>query len=81
MYYYYKDNQYVGCGNEDIMAGCESRETGPTLPTEPDPKRQESLSYLSSTDWYYARLPETGQAVPQDVKDKRIAARAYLNQE
>lgn len=79
MYYYYKDNQYVGCGNESVMAGCEVRETGPIIP-EPDPKIQEYLSYLTSTDWYYARLAETGQPVPLDVVTKRLAARGYINE-
>jgi hypothetical protein len=34
--------------------------------------------YLSSTDWYYARLAETGDAVPSEVISKRIAARDYI---
>lgn len=40
----------------------------------------EALGYLASTDWYYARLAETGQEVPEDVLTKRLAARAYLNE-
>jgi hypothetical protein len=36
--------------------------------------------YLTSTDWYYARLQETGTAVPADVVTARIAARAYIQE-
>jgi len=68
-----------------LPAGCvpitdeEAEELNPK-PAPIDPKIQESLSYLASTDWYYTRLAETGQVVPEDVLNKRIAARAYLNE-
>lgn len=35
-------------------------------------------SYLYSTDWYYARLAETGEEVPADVVEKRIQTRELL---
>jgi len=40
--------------------------------------KAEAQSYLDSTDWYYARLTETGQAVPDDVVAKRKAFRELL---
>jgi hypothetical protein len=40
--------------------------------------KAEAQTYLNSTDWYYARLAETGQAVPEDVVTKRIEARELL---
>ena len=36
--------------------------------------------YLSDTDWYYARLHETGVAVPGDVITKRTDARTYIQE-
>jgi hypothetical protein len=36
--------------------------------------------YLISTDWYYARLQETGTPVPPEVVAKRIAARIYIQE-
>ena len=39
MYYYYKDNQYVGCGNESVFSDCEVR----TVPPEPEPKTNAEL--------------------------------------
>jgi len=35
--------------------------------------------YLNSTDWYAARLAETGQAIPADVLEQRQAARQLLS--
>lgn len=34
--------------------------------------------YLADTDWYYARLAETGEAVPKDVTSKRLEARNFI---
>ena len=42
-------------------------------------RKQEPLGYLSSTDWYYARKMETGQEVPAEVVEKRMASRALIN--
>ena len=39
MYYYYKDNQYVGCGNESVFSDCEVR----TVPPEPAPKTNDEI--------------------------------------
>ena len=35
-------------------------------------------AYLAETDWYVVRMQETGTAIPQDVLDKRAAARASV---
>ena len=40
--------------------------------------RAEAQAYLNSTDWYYARLAETGQAVPEGVVVKRFESRELL---
>lgn len=39
----------------------------------------EALAYLASTDWMVVRQAETGEAVPEDVKASRQAARSILN--
>jgi hypothetical protein len=36
---------------------------------------QESIAYLTSTEWYVIRLQETGVAVPQGILDLRASAR------
>ena len=41
-------------------------------------KIQEAQVYLSNTDWYYARKAETGEDVPVDVVEKRIASRQLI---
>lgn len=41
-------------------------------------KCNEYKSYLSSTDWYYARKIETGEEVPEDVSIKRTEAREFI---
>ena len=55
---------------------------------EPEPdqaliERSEAIrsarEYLASTDWYVVRRSETGEPIPQDVMDKRAAARAAAN--
>lgn len=41
-----------------------------------------SLAYLNSTDWYTVRFAETGEAIPEDIKLARQAARdAIVKQE
>ena len=35
--------------------------------------------YLNSTDWYAARLAETGKLIPEDVLAQRQAARQSLS--
>lgn len=37
MYYYYKDGEYVGCGNEDVMQGCTVSTTPPVFPEPVEP--------------------------------------------
>ena len=38
----------------------------------------EAYELLRSTDWYYARLLEIDEEVPQDIKSQRIAAREFI---
>ena len=39
---------------------------------------QESLSYLASTDWYVLRQMDSGEVIPEDVKQLRAEARARI---
>ena len=41
-------------------------------------KLQEAQEYLNSTDWYYARKAETGEDVPAEVVEKRLASRKLI---
>jgi hypothetical protein len=41
--------------------------------------RHEAMEYLKSTDWYAARLAETGTAIPEEILEKRQAARQLLS--
>ena len=50
MYYYYKNNEYVGCGNEDVMDGCEVRETPPPEYPTPNPRIAELKAELAALD-------------------------------
>jgi hypothetical protein len=43
-------------------------------------RQSEARQYLNSTDWYFARLAETGEAVPDEIKQNRADARAVLNE-
>ena len=38
----------------------------------------EARAYLASTDWYVTRFAETGQAIPDDIRAAREAARASV---
>jgi len=40
-----------------------------------DETNQNALSYLASTDWFVARLTETGKPIPADVIEQRAKAR------
>lgn len=42
--------------------------------------KQEALTYLNSTDWYFARLAETGEIVPQEILDERAKQRGTINE-
>lgn len=37
-----------------------------------------AISYLKATDWYVIRFMETGKVVPDDIQEKRDAARSLL---
>jgi len=41
---------------------------------------KELKQYLAETDWYYSRQLETGEAVPNDVKQKRIESRNRIKE-
>ena len=41
-------------------------------------KLSEAKSYLTNTDFYYARLSETGELVPDEVVAKRKEAREFI---
>ena len=41
-------------------------------------KLQEAQAYLNNTDWYYARKAETGEEVPVEVVEKRLASRKLI---
>lgn len=62
-----------------IIAG-EAGQIAQYMAPEPEPATKEQLAaearaYLASTDWYVVRRSETGEPIPQDVMDKRAAAR------
>jgi hypothetical protein len=42
-------------------------------------QKNEAREYLNSTDWYTARLAETGTPIPEDVLERRQAARTLLS--
>ena len=39
----------------------------------------EHQSYLYSKDWYVSRFAETGEAIPEDVKSKRVECRVKID--
>lgn len=79
MYYYYKDNEYVGCGNEDVMAGCEARETGPVIPEPPNPRIAELKAELSALDIRRIRPTAEGDtAYLTTLNAQSVALRAEL---
>lgn len=41
-------------------------------------EQAEARQFLNSTDWYVTRMQETGKPIPQDISDKRAAAREKL---
>lgn len=42
-------------------------------------QKHEAREYLKLTDWYAARLAETGTVIPDEVLEKRQAARQLLS--
>ena len=40
---------------------------------------QDARDFLSSTDWYCARLVDDGTAIPAQIKAQRAAARKVIN--
>jgi len=41
-------------------------------------EKQDALKYLADTDWYYIRYVDNGEAIPQEVIDKRAEARLIV---
>ena len=39
----------------------------------------DNLKYLKDTDWYIVRFTETNVAIPQEILDKRAAARELIS--
>lgn len=44
-----------------------------------DARIAELQVYLADTDWYVVRYADTGEAIPEDVKAKRQAAREEIS--
>ena len=42
-------------------------------------QKHDAREYLKSTDWYAARLAETGTPIPTNVLEKRVSARNLLS--
>ena len=63
-----------------IMSG-EAGQIAQYVAPEPESATKEQLAaearaYLASSDWYVVRRSETGEPIPQDVMQKRAAARS-----
>lgn len=43
-----------------------------------DEKITKAKNYLRDTDFYYARLSEIGESIPEDVATKRIEYREFI---
>jgi len=48
------------------------------LEDEKNNKISDAKEYLNSTDWYYARQLETGENIPEEIKNKRSEYRKIL---
>lgn len=44
-----------------------------------DAANQEAKAYLASTDWYVMRKFDSGEPMPEDVRDARAEARAKVS--
>lgn len=53
--------------------------TKSTAEIENDRSISEAKEYLKSTDWYVIRQIETGEAIPESVKESRQSARQTLS--
>jgi hypothetical protein len=62
MYYYYKDNQYVGCGNDGEREGCEVSTIPPELPNQENQRISEIKSELAALDLKRIRPIAEGDA-------------------
>lgn len=49
-----------------------------TASLEQERVNAEALAFLASTDWVVVRAAERGEAVPQDIREARDAARAAI---
>lgn len=64
----------IGEEPQELLEALEAEE----IAMELQAKHQEAQTYLSSTDWYYARKAETGEEVPSEVVTKRQECREFL---
>ena len=69
----------------EYIVGQEQKELLEILQTEQaqselKTKLAEAQAYLTSTDWYFARLADTGEEVPEEVKVKRAEARTFIQE-
>lgn len=65
--------------NEDYTIDIEAENTEQAQ-SELKTKLAEAQAYLTSTDWYFARLADTGEEVPEEVKVKRAEARTFIQE-
>lgn len=42
--------------------------------------KEEALAYLASTDWYVVRFSETGEPIPEEIKQARADARVAASE-
>lgn len=55
----------------------------PPAPTEEEMKEQEInelKSFLAETDWYVIRFADTGEPIPEGIKNKRAEARKRISE-
>jgi len=66
--------------NEDWREATDEEINNHTSNISKQTEIKELKTYLESTDWYYARQLETGETIPDDVKQKRIESRNRINE-
>ena len=80
----YKDTsdgyyQYDGDGTPAWAAGMLPTEVIPLTPIDPQLViNATAQAYLASTDWMVLRQADSGEAMPNNIKDARAAARLEI---
>jgi len=80
----YKDSsdgyyQYGGAGTPAWAAGMTPTEVITIAPLDPQLAINETAqAYLASTDWMVLRQADSGEAMPNNIKDARAAARLEI---